>query len=73
MLATSLARLDSIHLAWGLDYFEYIHTLQALSVRQVKELLPTQYYRGFEKSLLERLSLICNQTPQSVGLRQLRP
>lgn len=44
MLTTSLARLDSFHLAWALDNFEYIYTLEILCVRQVKELLPTQCY-----------------------------
>lgn len=41
MLPTSLARLDSFNLAWALDNFEYIFTLEALHVRQVKELLAT--------------------------------
>lgn len=30
MLATSLARFDSFHLAWALGNFEYIYTLEAL-------------------------------------------
>lgn len=73
MLATSLAKLDSFHLAWAIVNFEYIYTLEVLCVRQVKELLPTQCYEVVRKSLLGSLSLICSQMPQSMGLRELHP